>query len=108
MLSDYYHGIASRERRMIRAGKRYIHQSQDGMEETLRLAQRQAKEQPERERRLDGDVGIQRLSTTLAGLRRCPGIDGVVCGAPSCASPLAAGIGYGSSMTLGSAAVKST
>ena len=63
---------------MIRAGKGHIHQRQEGMEETLRLAQRQAKEQPERERRLDGDIGIHWLGTTLAGLRRCPGIDGVL------------------------------
>jgi hypothetical protein len=35
-------------------------------------------------------------------------VDGVVCGAPSCAAPLAAGIGHGSRRTLGAADVKST
>ena len=76
VLLDDYRGIASRERRMIRAGKRDIHQSQDGMEETLRVAQRQVKEQPERERRLGRDVGIDRLGTSLAGHRCSPSRDG--------------------------------
>ena len=48
------------------------------MEETLSLAQRQAKEHTERESRLDGNLGIHWLGAMLAGLGRCPGIDGVL------------------------------
>src|SRR5262245_50584215 len=48
------------------------------MEETLGLAQRQAQEQAERECRLNGNIGIHWLGATLAGLERCPGIDGVL------------------------------
>ena len=63
---------------MIRAGKRHVHQGQEGMEKAFRLPQGQAQEQPERMRRLDCDVGINGLGTSLTGLRRRPGVDGVL------------------------------
>src|SRR5262245_54179469 len=52
------------------------------MEATLSLAQRQAKEQAERERRLDGNIGLHWLGATLASLRRCPGVDGILTDPP--------------------------
>jgi hypothetical protein len=42
LLPDHYRGMASRQRRMIRAGKRHVHQGQKGTEEALGLPQRQA------------------------------------------------------------------
>ena len=61
---------------MIRAGKCQPHQRQDGMEEAFGLPQRQAKEDPEREGSLDGEIGVDWLNAALAGLKRRPGIDG--------------------------------
>ena len=46
------------------------------MKEALHLAQGQAKEQPERECRLDRNVGIDRLGTSRAGHRCSPSRDG--------------------------------
>ena len=46
------------------------------MKEALRLAQGQAKEQPERARRRDRDGGIDRLGTSRAGQRGSPSRDG--------------------------------
>jgi hypothetical protein len=48
------------------------------MEETLSLAQWQAKEHAERECRLNRNIRIHGLGATLAGLGRCPGINGVL------------------------------
>jgi hypothetical protein len=78
VLADDYHGIASRERRMIGALQRHAHQRQDGMEKAFRLPQGQAKEQPERECGLNGHVRIDERSPPLSSLRRCPGIDSVL------------------------------
>ena len=78
LLLDRHRGVASRECRMIRAGKRHVHQGQDRMEEALGLAQWQAKEQPEHERRLNCDDGINRRGTSLTGHRRRLGVDGVL------------------------------
>ena len=50
----------------------------DRAKKPFSLAQGQAKEQPERERRLDRDVGINRLGASLASHRRRPGVDGVL------------------------------
>src|SRR5262245_12474153 len=52
LLSNRHRGAAAREWRMIRAGQRHVHQRQEGTEKAFRLPQGQAKEQPERERRL--------------------------------------------------------
>jgi hypothetical protein len=78
LLRDHHRGMASRQCRVIRAGKCYVHQGQNGRKEALGLPQRQAQQQPERERRLDRGVGIDRLGTSRAGLRSPPGIDGVL------------------------------
>jgi hypothetical protein len=60
---------------VIRTGKDHAHQGQDGVQKPFGLAERQVKEQPECERGLDGEIGIDRLGTLLAGLERCPGVD---------------------------------
>jgi hypothetical protein len=56
LLLDRYRGIASRQRRVIWTGKRQAHQPQNRAKKPFRLAQRQVKQQTERERGLDGDV----------------------------------------------------
>src|SRR5438105_13174468 len=63
---------------MIRAGQRHVHQGQEGLEKAFRLPQGQAKEQPEREHGLNGNVRIDALSSPLSSLRRCPGSESVV------------------------------
>jgi hypothetical protein len=50
----------------------------DRAQKPFGLAQRQVKEQPERERRLNGDIGINWLGASLAGHRRRPGVDGIL------------------------------
>ncbi len=48
------------------------------MEESLRLAQRQVKEQSERECSLDRDTRLNLLPTAFSSLWRCPRLDGLV------------------------------
>ena len=48
------------------------------MERALGLPQRQTKEQSEREGYLDRDIRIHRLGAAHAGLRRRPGVNGVL------------------------------
>ena len=63
---------------MIGAGKHHVHQSQERAKKAFRLAQRQVKQQPERECCLNRQLRVHRLSATLSSLRRYPGIDGVL------------------------------
>jgi hypothetical protein len=76
--SDRHGRMASRERRVIGAGQRQAHQGQERTEKAFSLAQRQVKEQPERERGLNGNIGIDWLSTPLIGLRSCPSVESVL------------------------------
>ena len=76
--ADLACGIAPGEGRMIGARKRQAHQRQDRVQETFRLAQRQVKEQTQRQRGFDGDVGVSRLRAALPVRRGCPGVDGLV------------------------------
>ena len=48
------------------------------MQKPFGLAQGQVKEQPECDRGLDGEIGIDRLGTSLAGLWRCPCVNGAL------------------------------
>lgn len=50
---------------------------QAGMEEPFGVSQRQAQEQAKREGRLDGTGRRHGLCAALAGLRRCPGVNGL-------------------------------
>jgi len=75
LLPDGHRRMAPGQRGVIGVGKRHVHQAQNRAKTTFRLAQRQAKEQPERKRRLDGDGGVY--------------------GARPCASPLAIGVSHG-------------
>lgn len=77
-MRDLHRSIASRHRGVIRTGQVHVHQHQDGVEKPFGLAQRQMQEQSERQRGLDGNIGVDRLGTPLAGLRSGPGVDGLV------------------------------
>ena len=63
---------------MIGARKRQPHELQDRDQNPFSLAQGQMKEQPERERCLDHDVGINRLGASLVSHQRRPGVDGIL------------------------------
>jgi hypothetical protein len=58
LLSDRYRGVTSRQRGVIRARQVQAHQPQDGAEKPFGLAQRQMKQQPQRECSLDGNIGV--------------------------------------------------
>ena len=63
---------------MLRPGTLHAHQHQDGPEKTFRVGQRQVEEEPQRECGLDGHIRVYRLGAPPSGLRRRPGIDGVL------------------------------
>ncbi len=63
---------------MIGARQGQTHQPQHRAQKALGLAQRQVEEQTQRQRGLDGDIGVNGLSPALAGHRRSPGVDGVL------------------------------
>ncbi len=67
----------SRERRVVRGVETGAHHGHDRTDEPLRLAQGQAEDEPERERRLDRQIGEPRLPTWSAGRRRAPRSPGV-------------------------------
>src|SRR5262245_45404549 len=77
--TDSHRRMASRQRRVSGARQHQSHVLQARAKQPFGLAQRQMKEQPERARRLHGDIGIYRLGgASRAGHRRRPGVDGVL------------------------------
>jgi len=71
-------GIAPGKCRMIGTRKSHAHQLHDGAQQPFGVAKRQAKQPSEREGGLDRDISINRLGAALAGLRRRPGVNGVL------------------------------
>jgi len=70
--------VALRRDSVVWSGQRQAHQPQHRAQEAFGLAQGQVEEQAQRQRGLDGDVGVNGLSPALAGHRRPSGVDGVL------------------------------